>query len=91
MGYEEDFDVVKEIKDGEGRITEYTTVWKMDDKTCEVVFDQENNIPYIAKYIEYKDLEDKLTVELYNPMTGEPVNLGNNGTNPFKLLTKDLD
>ena len=39
MGYEEEFDVVKEIKDVEGRITEYTTVWKMDGKRFEVAFD----------------------------------------------------
>ena len=57
MGYQEDFDVVKEIKDGEGRITEYTTAWVMDGKTCEVAFDQDNGIPYIARYIDYKDVD----------------------------------
>ena len=52
-GYSEEFDVVKEIKDARGRVIEYTTVWKMDGKNCEVVFDQDNGIPYIAKYIDY--------------------------------------
>ena len=45
----------------------------MDGKTCEVAFDQDNGIPYIAKYLDYKEMEKKLDVELYNPMTGERV------------------
>ena len=60
LGYNEECDVVKEIKDDKGRITEYTTVWRMDGKTCEVAFDQDNGIPYIAKYLDYK--EKKLDV-----------------------------
>ena len=58
----------------------------MDEKTCEVAFDQDNGIAYIAKYTDYKESEDKpkLDVELYNPMTGERVH-------KFKLLFKHLD
>ena len=55
LGYNEECDVVKEIKDGEGRITEYTTVWRKDGKTCGVAFDQDGGIAYIARYLEYKE------------------------------------
>ena len=71
LGYPEECDVVKEIKDDEGRITEYTTVWRNDGKTCEVAFDQDNGVAYIARYPRYDEAEEKLEVELLNPMTGD--------------------
>ena len=56
----------------------------MDGKTCEVVFDQDNGIPFIIKYIDYMDEEEKVDVELYDPMTGVIVH-------KKKLLMKELD
>ena len=53
-------------------------------KKCEVVFNQDYGISYIAKYIDYKDVDEKLDVELYDPTTGERVY-------KFKLLMKHLD
>ena len=51
----------------------------MHGKLCEVVFNQDNGISYIAKYIEYSDVDKKIDVELINPMTGKLVHT-------FKLL-----
>ena len=51
----------------------------MDGKHCGVAFNQNNGISYIAKYIEYSDVDKKMDVELINPMTGKLVHT-------FKLL-----
>ena len=56
----------------------------MDSKRCEVAFDQDNGIPYIVKYIDYKYVDKNYEVELYDPMTGDRVH-------NFKLLMEHLD